>query len=148
MTYKGCPPVGGKCNYQPKVLVVDDQEEDLMFARLGLERQGFRVKTHLLDKPEDLVALENRIFIKGYDFVLSDTNVGRFYGPTDVVKAIKSSGVPVPFGGWTNLPSPEHEAKWRKTEAKGYFVKPAGFRAYEPIAAAIRDSIDCRCRNP
>ena len=73
MTYQGCPPPGGPCNYKPKVLVVDDQEQDLTLARLGLERQGFRVKTHQVTGPEDLVALQERIVDKQYAFAFFDS---------------------------------------------------------------------------
>jgi DNA-binding NtrC family response regulator len=125
----------------PKVLVVDDDEIDLEIAVLGLERQGFRVKTHQIRGDEDLTTLTQRIADKGYSIIISDTMVGNHYGPDHVAKAVQSSGVNVPVVGWSGAPSTLHETNWKRAQAVDFFQKPIGLDAYRPLAEKLKDHI-------
>jgi DNA-binding response OmpR family regulator len=126
---------------RPKVLVVDDEENDLELAVLGFERQGFRVKTHHIRGDEDLTTLTARVAVKGYALILSDTMVGNHYGPDHVAKAVQSSGIDVPVVGWSSAPSTIHETNWKQAQAVDFFQKPMGLAAYQPLAEKLKTHI-------
>jgi DNA-binding NtrC family response regulator len=125
----------------PKLLVVDDDITDLELAVLGLERQGFRVKTHHIRGDEDLTTLTARVADKGYALILSDTIVGNHYGPDHVAKAVQSSGVDVPVVGWSGTPNSVHETNWKQADAVDFFQKPIGLAAYRPLAEKLKTHI-------
>ena len=153
MTYEGCTAAREQgCNYRPRVLIVDDDDADLELAEIFLEQLGIIVKTHHLQNDQDLVDLERRIIVKKYDLILSDTLVGRYYGPDEVVKTIRSAereaGKNVPYFGWSGTPNPEHEQKWREANAQDFLTKPAGMAGYQHIGDRIRNYLGCRCHKP
>ena len=126
-----------------KILIVDDSRDDSYFAQRGLEQQGYRVLTHLVETPEDLVTLRTRLKQKSYDLAFLDTKLGgKIYGPNEVADTFRASGNPVPIIGWTATPAPEHEINWMRAGAKEYHVKPEGVdrKGYETLAVRV-DSI-------
>ena len=153
MVYDGCKALDGVCDSQlnselagkPKMLIIDDDSDDLELAAIGFERQGFRVKTHQIRGSQDLVDLVNRIVVKHYDVILSDTMVGHFYGPSDVAKAIQSAGKEVPYFGWSGTPNNEHETNWRIAQAKDFMIKPMGMAGYQHLGDRLRSNLGYRC---
>lgn len=154
MVYDGCRALDGVCDHQPspvakrRLLVVDDDTGDLYLAKRGFEEDGFEVETFRAYTEQDLANFVEEIVTGSYDLILLDTMVGLLYGPTDIVNTIKSSGIDVPYIGWTGTPNPEHDTKWREAGARDVMIKPNNRSGYPDLGTRIRSHLSCHCKKP
>jgi DNA-binding response OmpR family regulator len=106
-----------KKNY--KVLMVEDDPDQIMMYRLQFELEGFKFfSSKKLSEVKEIIIKENP------DIILLDLILGAEAGE-DILKALKKEKITdkVPVFIFTNLKDGENDEKYKKMGARGYWPK-------------------------
>ena len=119
-----------------RVLLVEDEEQDVPLLLRELRRAGYEVTHERVDTPEGLRAALGR---GPWDIVISDFAIPRF-GGREALEIVRQSGLELPFVMVTGFIGEEQAAALMKAGASDFLVKDRLFRLGAVVEREIGDA--------
>ena len=76
-----------------RVLIVEDNEDDMLLLLRALKQQGFRIESQRVETP---VAMQSALRSQEWDLVISDYNMPKF-NALDALELLRETGLDLPF---------------------------------------------------
>src|SRR5579859_5955502 len=118
-----------------RVLIVEDEGDDVELELRALKRAGYAVEAEVVDLPADL---ERKLRESHFDLVLSDHNLVTWTG-SEALQILRRSGKDIPLIIVTGTLGDERAVEYLKEGASDYVIKEHLDRLPLVIARALNE---------
>ena len=129
-------------SYKPKILLVEDNEDERAFLKEGFQQSGLYVVVGEAGNGKDMLDLLRRTSFPKPDIILSDLNMPVRNG-YEVIIDVKSdrslSNIPIII--LTTAPLMPYAERCKKLGACAYYTKPDTFLEYKEFAETIYEDV-------